>query len=311
MGALKLVPFLALHAHVAARDGGEPDEDPWFRCTAEAWFDRPSRGVHVPLWVRGRRAKRFLSGGPNVCMLLAEGVTGEERCEACRWFDISDPGALSKPGFGQVAANISADECADGTWSDEASAWLRRDELVHRQKYVGACLVAESDDDWTLQATYVAWAALAASCCYVLSPTFRRCRLRSADDSEEEPPRRREPPWMPPKQRRPFAEEPDSPSGSSPSPSRGLPPLDLSAPMPYGPTAASIILSIDKDLADKINAPEDERKRIMRKYLMRWHPDKNQEESKETTTAVIQHLYARKAWFLEGAARLEVVPLLP
>ena len=31
----------------------------------------------------------------------------------------------------------------------------------------------------------------------------------------------------------------------------------------------------------------------------------------ETTSAVIQHLYARKAWFVEGAALHETAPLLP
>ncbi|OLQ10071.1 hypothetical protein AK812_SmicGene6273 [Symbiodinium microadriaticum] len=233
MGALKLVPLLALQAQVAARNGESSEDERWFSCSAEAWFDEPSRSVRVSLW-------------------------------ACRWFDTSGPGALSRPGFGQVAAKIPAEACADGTWSDEASVWLQRDGLVHQQKYVGACL------------------------------------------PEEELPRRRDPPWLP--KQRPVPErapndQDNSPGWSAPSgsPSSGIPPLDLSAPMRYGPKAAGIIRSIDEELAAKIDAPEDERKRIMRKYLMRWHPDKNQEESKETTTAVIQHLYARKAWFVEGA----------
>ncbi|CAE7490313.1 unnamed protein product [Symbiodinium sp. CCMP2456] len=311
MGALKLVPLLALQAQVAARDGESSEEERWFSCSAEAWFDEPSQSVRVSLWVRGRQAQRFVSRGSNHCQLLARTLTGKENCKACRWFDTSGPGALSRTGFGQVATNIPAEACADGTWSDEASVWLRRDGLVHRQKYVGACLPEDSDDDWALQATWLAWAALVASCCYIFAPNFRSFRLRGSEDSEEELPRRRDPPWLP--KQRPVPERAPEDHDSSPgwSPSSGIPPLDLSTPMRYGPKAAGIIRSIDEDLAAKIDAPEDERKRIMRKYLMRWHPDKNQEESKETTTAVIQHLYARKAWFVEGAPAHEGAPLLP
>ena len=43
----------------------------------------------------------------------------------------------------------------------------------------------DSDDDWALQATWLAWAALVASCCYVFAPNFRSFRLRGSEDSEE------------------------------------------------------------------------------------------------------------------------------
>eukprot|EP00439_Symbiodinium_sp_Y106_P022173 s88_g2.t1 len=244
MGALKLVPLLALQAHVAARNGESSEEERWFSCSAEAWFHEPSQSVRVSLWVRGRQAQRFVSRGSNHCQPLGRTLTGKEICKACRWFDTSRPGALSRTGFGQVATNIPAEACADGTWSDEASVWLQRDGLVHQQKY-------------------------------------------------EELPRRRDSPWLP-KQRpvpeRASEDQDSSPGWSAPSgsPSSGIPPLDLSVPMRYGPKAAGIIRSIDEDLAAKIDAPEDERKRIMRKYLMRWHPDarfQSQTQNCETVTS--------------------------
>ncbi|CAE7204720.1 unnamed protein product, partial [Symbiodinium pilosum] len=142
---------------------------------------------------------------------------------------------------------------------------------------------------------------------------FPSLRARVEDSDEEVPrTRRRDPPWMPPKQRpMPEQSEDDGSPSLSPPGARGIPPLPyLAFPAQCGPQATAIIRSIDQDLAANIDAPEEDRKRMMRKYLMRWHPDKNQDESKDTTTAVIQHLYARKAWFVQEASPAETAPLL-
>ncbi|CAJ1372195.1 unnamed protein product, partial [Effrenium voratum] len=87
--------------------------------------------------------------------------------------------------------------------------------------------------------------------------------------------------------------------------------LDWDAPVsPAIPDldAEGAIKSIEQDFAVNLNASDAERKRIFRKYLMRWHPDKNPEESKATATFVVQYLYTNKAWFLGSST--EITPLL-
>ncbi|CAK9085198.1 unnamed protein product, partial [Durusdinium trenchii] len=75
----------------------------------------------------------------------------------------------------------------------------------------------------------------------------------------------------------------------SPSDAHSPPQVDAAA------TAADIIQRIKQDLVENMDAPEKKRKQIMRDYLKRWHPDKNDEESKGTATAVTHFLYANKA----------------
>jgi len=60
-----------------------------------------------------------------------------------------------------------------------------------------------------------------------------------------------------------------------------------------------------------MDAPEAERKQLMRRYLMRWHPDKNAAHDRETATAVIQFLNAKRDWFLSPSVMPETATLLP
>ncbi|CAE8718557.1 unnamed protein product, partial [Polarella glacialis] len=95
-----------------------------------------------------------------------------------------------------------------------------------------------------------------------------------------------------------------SATGSLPRRLEGVPDRQLSS------AAAKIIQEIDEDLLENFDASEEKRKVLMRKYLMRWHPDKNAAEDKETATEVIQYLNSKKVWFLESAAYPETAPLL-
>eukprot|EP00913_Durusdinium_trenchii_P031628 g29618.t1 len=89
----------------------------------------------------------------------------------------------------------------------------------------------------------------------------------------------------------------------SPSDAHSPPQVDAAA------TAADIIQRIKQDLVENMDAPEKKRKQIMRDYLKRWHPDKNDEESKGTATAVTHFLYANKVQFLAPRSS-EMTPLL-
>lgn len=75
--------------------------------------------------------------------------------------------------------------------------------------------------------------------------------------------------------------------------------------------APEVIQRIHDELLDNITAPELERKKLLRRHQIQWHPDKNAAERRDLATAVTQFLNSKKAWFLGRSPSMESASLLP
>eukprot|EP00928_Gymnodinium_smaydae_P017332 TRINITY_DN16626_c0_g1_i1.p1 TRINITY_DN16626_c0_g1~~TRINITY_DN16626_c0_g1_i1.p1 ORF type:complete len:418 (+),score=82.00 TRINITY_DN16626_c0_g1_i1:88-1341(+) len=74
--------------------------------------------------------------------------------------------------------------------------------------------------------------------------------------------------------------------------------------------AEAIIRALDLDLLSAVDAPQEERKQLLRRHQMRWHPDKNVAERRHVATAVTQHLNSKRDWFLGPSPSAETAVLL-
>lgn len=100
------------------------------------------------IWVLSSQKPYFrardqdLNVDTTVCQPVSSDVLmgGDVRCQACRWFNMhmepfsEDPGHLDE--------GIPVQNCFMGSHMDEkdAHAWLRRDSLVHDEKYAALCV---------------------------------------------------------------------------------------------------------------------------------------------------------------------------
>lgn len=292
------------------------DEGGWWRCLADV-RSHTSSSSHVPVLIQSSRARAYLGGTAWACQRLEHDVARTEICQSCRWFDMHLPGSLSVSGeLGHLDLKVPAQKCLDGSFPDssDTGAWLRRDELVHLGRYAAVCVHPAIEhvrhSGWFSHSVYIVWIALTGACFLLLAPCCRRRRFVGSDgdvDPDFAPPPR--PPQPPPWERyQEHLREPSQAAADSRASNSVGRVADTSAAP--GSAAARIIRKIQQDLDANIDAPEAERKQVMRKYQMRWHPDKNVSEDKETATAVIQFLNSKKDWFLDSSGVPEAAPLL-
>jgi len=249
----------------------------------------------VEIWIQSSRRDYFIrsvlpnhaKAGPALeCWPLRTPTLPAERvtCLHCLWFDTENPlhTSISASSSKHVEFGVAPEECLLGSFSDPAKpdSWLERDLLVHQGRYAAACFPSKSLQWWRLPAAGVVFIALA----WFLIRCIRQGHSRKS------------------------AYNGAKTGGVSASRTKATGQGRTSR---ISDGASQIVNEIHEDLLDHIEEPEPERRRIMRRYLMRWHPDKNPPEERERATAVLQFLNSRRNWFLGRDVLPESATLLP
>lgn len=251
----------------------------------------------VEIWIQNSHRDYFIQSAPShhdkaepalecwplrTPALMAESVT----CLRCLWFDTESPlhASSSASKSKHVAFSVPPEECLLGSFSDPANpdGWLERDLLVHQGRYAAACFPSVSMQWWRL----VAAGSVAIALAWFIIRCIRQGRSRRS------------------------ANEGGAAAGGV-NASRAKSTGHGCTTSRISDSASQIVHEIHEDLLDQIEAPEPERRQIMRRYLMRWHPDKNPPEDRERATVVLQFLNSRRDWFLGRNVTPESATLLP
>lgn len=321
------------HADAALRGDGAVLR--WLSCRANTALPRGnpvglSRQTIRPLldveaeeiWIQMAHEGLFAQDGPAAwdCSPLPQGfVASAPGCQTCLWFDTQKwPNSTASSSSGPKDASlvrfhleegVASQECLEGSFKlEDVNAWLRRDELVHRQRYAAACIppsVGMSRRMIRIQTTFL---FLGGSVLSVFACTYRLRR--------PPPPAARQEAWRDPTKWREDSFPQARPQPSAPAPEgrrEARPSGTQRAVASSGELDGKdrIIREIHEDLLDTADTPLADRKQVMRRHLIRWHPDKNSAEDQEVATAVLQFLNAQKKWFLAATAVPEAATLLP
>lgn len=276
-----------------------------------------------------------------VCSVVESGPVEEMICQRCQWFDIAkEPEPyLSK---GHLEQNVNPAECLEGSFVDpvDADAWLRRDYLVHSGSYAAACVDPAASLAWWRPVAALALCVMLVcfSCAYAWR---RRARLRtegfgakacgtSMPEDEQSSTAGAAGAGHCSKSATANLKDPAAAAslcanqqrstggracgmrkeaGAAAAADQGHPAGVLEKRKVDSATQA--IQDIHEELLDRMDAPENERKQLMRRYLMRWHPDKNTPEDRVMCTVVLQFLNSKRDWFLRPEIIPETATLLP
>lgn len=279
----------------------------WRACAAEpaknagSLVGQPS--LHV--WIQSSRETPFLQnpglGDADVTWACGRiDVNDQDRgsadnaiCQVCRWFDgESVRSSLTVGGgtFEHMELNIRAADCLAGSFSDayDALTWLQRDQLVHQHRYMAVCIEPTVGQVWVLP--WVMVGVLLALACLpcALRAWWRHCQgfrrmARASPPAGAYAPRES-------------------------SASEGTVVHDASG---ASGDAVRLIREIHEELVEHVDAPEPERKALIRRHMLRWHPDKHPAGDQATATLVVQFLNAQRHWFLSTTVLPESAPLLP
>eukprot|EP00933_Yihiella_yeosuensis_P006681 TRINITY_DN111429_c0_g1_i1.p1 TRINITY_DN111429_c0_g1~~TRINITY_DN111429_c0_g1_i1.p1 ORF type:complete len:319 (-),score=47.52 TRINITY_DN111429_c0_g1_i1:526-1482(-) len=290
-------------------------------CRTSVWVHSDSGEsdsiVKTSVLVQSVKVQAFLGGDEWSCHTPEEGhrFADNSVCKSCRWFDTEKAGSLVTLGkLGHLDDQVPAYSCLDGSFREvtDIGAWLRRTKLVNNGRYMAACIspVRRTSGLWTILADTVRWVAIALPiawlCCLPVLAWYRKYLAK--DGLGESSPRQGSRQGSRASTRRPSKSRSSCPNGNDhTSPNQENYPIEFSPPTE---DAAQAIQVIQQDFHDNMDASEAEKKQVIRKYLMRWHPDKNPGKDKETATAVLQYIASSKVWFLESSRIPELAPLL-
>lgn len=313
----------------------------WQACQAHArMLDVvPDSDIGPPslVWIRSAKDQKYFAHGKAwLCTplgLMQARMAENAVCTGCRWFDTKQPGSLEDIStLGHLDLSVRAPECLVGSFLDASNpdAWLRRDNLIQHGRYAAACISPEVlDRSWSTHWACMAVVGPASLCLCFLCRWPLRTLLGQliggcvgADDHggtyRQETPQDASGwhniPGLGPSRRPMGAGQSRKEAHDIYRDRADLPgamPLrrDVSEVFQCG-RASQVIRDIEEDMLDNIDASEADRKQLMRKYMMRWHPDKNTVDDKEIATAVIQYLNSKKEWFLNPSMHPETSPLL-